>query len=199
MSQQLLTVRQEHLQNLAPFCRCLVDALQGTGLPPDEVLGALHDTVTAECVQCGIQVSGEELSALAQPPSPEHASAKIGRLRLGDCARKGCDSCYYRLSFQAHPKVDWPSLLSQIEVIPQNQVEQPSAASAWKLAGGLRVLRSVPRRAWIALAVVLVLLVVRQWYSGGRLPLIREPENFKIQPAPEAELPDGSEGAQPGD
>jgi hypothetical protein len=36
----------------------------------------------------GTRISGKELFALSQPPTAERATAKIGRLRLGDCARK---------------------------------------------------------------------------------------------------------------
>jgi hypothetical protein len=40
------------------------------------------------------------------------------------------------------------------------------------------------RRAGIALAALVVVLLVRQWHAGGRIPLIREPEHFRVATDP---------------
>src|SRR4051794_32043454 len=85
-------LHQEHLKNLAPFCQAFGQALAGAGLGPEESVAAIRNGVAAECIQCGIRLSGEELWALMQPPAEKDPNPKVERLRLGDCARKGCDS-----------------------------------------------------------------------------------------------------------
>jgi hypothetical protein len=184
MNETLPTIHQEHLLKLEPFCRGLAEALGRAGLAPDMIEGTMRASVSAECIQCGIRVSGEELYALSQPPSPELASAKIGRLRLGDCARQGCDSYYYKLAFQNHPGLDWPKLLAQIQS-PAAEEAKPNAPTLELKAATKLVASSIwARRLGIALAALVVLLLVRQWHSGGRIPLIREPEHFRIATDP---------------
>jgi hypothetical protein len=39
-------------------------------------------------------------------------------------------------------------------------------------------------RLFVALAVASLLLLIRQWYRGGTIPLIREPENFQVDHLP---------------
>ena len=29
-----------------------------------------------------------------------------------------------------------------------------------------------------------LLLIIRQWYLGGRIPILREPEKFRVTPSP---------------
>jgi hypothetical protein len=44
-------------------------------------------------------------------------------------------------------------------------------------------------RAWIVVCIVMVLLLLRQCYLGGRIPLLREPEHFRVDPDPREEFP----------
>ena len=180
MTSEHVLTRQEHLLKLNPFCRALDKALALTGLPQEKLPEAWRAAVAAQCVQCGIEVSGKELFALSKPPSAELASAKIGRLRLGDCARKGCSSYYYRLTFHPYLEINWPEILAQAETIQDEPADQPPG----KLAYGRRGLWHMPatRRLGGVFLLVLLLLIVRQWYIGGRIPLLREPEKFQADP-----------------
>lgn len=146
----------------------------------DRIQAAFETSLSAECVSCGIPVSGAELYALSQPPSAEHANAKIGRLRMGDCARLKCDSYYYRMTFQPFPGVDWESLVSKFEKgETQTKPGEEGGTDKNSLAKYLKTIR-VPAHIWITLAALLVVLAMRQWYVGGRIPLLREPEHFKV-------------------
>lgn len=188
MSQETAIVRQEELRKLQAFCRALAEALRRGGLGPENVVAAWRAGVAAECPRCGISVSGDELFALSQPPAAEHGSAKIGRLRLGDCARSGCDSYHYQFTFKVHGQLDWSALVLQAEAIQQEQDHPAGSDAPQRLVGSsLASLLWASRRArrlWVALAAVLLLLLIRQWYLGGRIPLIREPEHFRVDPAP---------------
>ena len=191
MNRDTSIFRQEDIRKLEPLCRALAEALERRGLGPEKVLAAWQADVAATCPRCGISVSGAELCALSQPPAAGTASPKIGRLRLGDCARSGCDSYHYQLAFRIHGEVDWTAILSQADGILQAR-EHPASSDAaerqvvsclkrvlWRSRGA--------RRLWLALAIVLFLMLAREWYLGGRIPLIREPEHFRVDPAPQEE------------
>jgi hypothetical protein len=98
---------------------------------------------------------------------------------MGDCAREKCDSYYYRMTFQSFPGVDWARLISRFE----KGGPKPDAQKSW-LVKYLRTMR-VPAHIWITVAALVLVLVMRQWYVGGRIPLLREPEHFKVDVAPE--------------
>jgi hypothetical protein len=194
MGEEPVIVREEHLLKLAPFCQALGEALGGSGLAPDQALGVWRAALTAQCARCGIPISGEELFALSQPPG-ENPSPKIRRLRLGDCARPGCDSYFYRLSFRAHPALDWPALLARTEAI-RAELERPVSGRSGAAPFAKAVLHAgLTRRAAIALAVLLLLLLARHWYGGGGIPLLREPEHFRVAPAPAESHPADGAGS----
>ncbi len=176
-------VREEHLQKLAPFCRALGEALKQAGLASDQAEAVWRTSVTGECVLCGIRVTGDELSALTRSPDKD-PSEKIERLRLGDCARRGCDSFYYRLTFQTHPPLDWTKVLAQVETINDVPAEEAPDEATDATVPERPARSGLVRRLCIAVAIVVVLLLARQWYLGGRIPLVREPEHFKVDPAP---------------
>lgn len=187
MAEDTALCRQEHLQNLERFCQRLGSSLAESGLTPEECEAAWRVGVSAECVQCGIRLYGEELYALSQPPSPAHASPKIGRLRLGDCAREGCNSYYYRLTFYPHAKVDWQKMFDDINAEENSGPEE--RPHPWKaLIRHAHVLGFSNRRLWLALGIIVLLLVARQFYRGGSIPLVREPENFRVGSDPQHEL-----------
>jgi hypothetical protein len=175
--------RQEHLQRLYPFCQALAKALARAGVVPKNSLEAWREAVAAQCVQCGIEVSGQELFALSQAPSPELDSAKIGRLRMGDCARKGCTSYYYRLVFRPYQELNWPEILAQVETItqePAQKTRSQSTSSHLELSSLWRL--PVTRRLGAVFVLIVVLLLVRQWSIGGRIPWLHEPEKFLAAP-----------------
>jgi hypothetical protein len=174
---QPVLVREEQLPQLEAFCRRLVEALGRAGLEPDKSFEALRGSLTGECVKCGFRVSGEECFALSQVADGEGLVGTLQRLHLGDCARPGCESYSYRLRFQRHPDTDWIAILSQVEHIKE---EQAGKSAAVRRAASLGVIR----RVGLALVIVALLLLFRQWYFGGRIPLIREPEKFRVDPAP---------------
>ena len=190
-SRDTAIIRQAEIRKLAPLCRALVETLKRRGLRPESALAAWRAEVAAICPRCGISVSGAELFALAHPPAAETSSAKIGRLRLGDCARSGCDSYHYQLTFTMYGDCDWMNILSQAESILHDQEHQAgsNATQPWVISYLVRLLWRLrpPRRSWIALAAVLLLMLARQWYLGGRIPLLREPEHFRVDPAPQEE------------
>ncbi len=184
MVREAVTVHEEHLCKLADFCRVLEESLRAVGLSAEQSLRAFQSAISAECVRCGISVNGDELYALSQPPAAERASMKTGRLRLGDCARQGCDAWHYRLAFQPHLQLDWPKLLAEVQLRRQHSPAPILHKARWLRWASLLRSRQV-LRVGFGIALVMVLLFIRHWYQGGQIPLLREAEHFRVDPAPE--------------
>jgi len=176
--------REEHVQNLSRFSQRLAGALGQSTPGPDQLRPALRAAVSGECVQCGIRITGEELIELSQPAETAESNPKIARLRQGYCARNHCDSYYYRLTFRTHPDLDWTSLLSRADSVDEAQPQPTPVEDATKKATPGTERRRIIGRVALALAVMALLLLVRQWYRGDRIPFIREPENFQVDHLP---------------
>ena len=177
-------IRQEHLQTLPAFSVALATALQQGGPVEDKWRPALNQALSAECVLCGITVTGTDLLAVGAPAAEsETDDPRIARLRQSYCARNGCHSYFYRLAFTPHPDIDWAKILPQTEIAKTGQPaevqeERVARDAAW------RALRwKLGRRVLAGLAVVAALWLLRQWYTGGTIPLVREPEHFTADPA----------------
>jgi len=184
MNQEDFTVREEPLQTLAQFAGTLAEVSRACERQQAGTAAAIRASLLAECTKCGIHVSGDELLAIAESPDTPAPSDKVKRMRLGYCARDGCESFTYRLSFRNHPGLDWRAVFAQMETVRQNRGELTAAeAAAGRVAARKRLWRSLKRVA-IALAIIGLLLGMRQWYVGGRIPLIREPEKFRVDPLP---------------
>ena len=175
--------RQVPLVRLETFCRSLQEA---TDLVYDSSESAdiwrLH--ISAECPACGIRTSGEELRALAFPPCAEFASAKIGRMRLGSCARHGCEAWDYSVHLWNQEGIDWPILLKAADKLGQAIDTSPKVSGHGSLAGFGQPAASYAVRVAGMLGIVFTLWLARELYLGGRIPLLREPEKFKIDTTP---------------
>ena len=124
------------------------------------------------------------------PAAPE-ISARVQRLRDGTCARPECNYRFYRLILKKHPDVDWTKLLAPMATEPESS--DPAQALCDATAARGRLHRASARRAVrvaLVCAAAVVVLLARQWYLGGRIPLIREPELFRVDVAAEELLLD---------
>ncbi|MFN7141983.1 MAG: hypothetical protein ACK4UN_21900 [Limisphaerales bacterium] len=178
-----LIVREQHLQSLTSFSVNLARVLPDD--PSSEQIKELETALQAECVQCGIQVGGGDLFQLAEAARSEDATSKCGRLRFGYCARKGCNSYFYRLKFYAHPLFDWPNLLAQAERVGLEQLPEEIAALALIYEQRKEQRKKMTMVSCSFAAAVIAGMMLFQWYNGGTIPLLREPERFKVDPRPE--------------
>lgn len=166
-------VCEQHLQQLQPFCEALVAALERHGVTPENVPGVLNATVSAECVSCGARATGESLHQLSK--TEVAGTDTVKRLRLGYCLHPGCQAYHYRLTFQELAGVDWPAIVSEA----QNSCQATPPAPRPKLLS----LGDVKRLA-IAAVVLVLLALAHQWYFGGRIPILRKPEKFRVDTSP---------------
>jgi len=188
MSPDPILVRQQPIQSLGRFSLALAEALNQSTSAPDKFRGAVLTAFSGECIQCGIRVSGEELLTLCEPAEADETNPRVARLKQGYCARNGCNSYYYRLIFTGHPDIDWTRVLSQTEPQEAEHVKQADAECAAVEAAKRAVRRRMAGRVLVGVAVVALLLLIRQWFVGGTIPLVREPENFQVDPVPPGKL-----------
>ncbi len=80
---------------------------------------------------------------------------------------------------------EWPRLIADAEALQARPTK--ARRSAREKLHALGWLAAKAPRVWIALALLLLLLVVRQVYVGGRIPLVREPERFRVDVDPAGE------------
>ena len=107
MPKSISVIRQEYLPQLAAFIRTVARTVPAHSNGSGAAGSKWREAIEGECVQCGIQVSGAELVAAAGADPGDPCPPKVKRLSQGYCARNGCDSRYYRLSFGEVSGLDW--------------------------------------------------------------------------------------------
>lgn len=172
--------RQIPLVRLERFCRLLQESLAVSYSEPN-VSRIWRLYISAECPECRIWISGDELHALALPPCAELASAKIGRMRLGDCARRGCNAWHYSVHFWNQEGIDWQRVLETAEGLASTRAPTPRSAAwfPWQ-----KLLKQYAPKVGASAGVVLLMLLAWQLYFGGRIPFLREPEKFRMDSVP---------------
>ncbi|MFO1501132.1 MAG: hypothetical protein U1G07_22540 [Verrucomicrobiota bacterium] len=183
---------RRHLSQLGPFIRAIRESVRSQATPSEKADAWLSE-VSAECVQCGIRMTGAELLSVADPASISESDQRLNRLRQGYCARQSCDSYYYRLQFGGMSGLDWPSILAAAE--GGHEDYEGSLPGSNPARPFLPLLLHSPWfvRAATTLAAIAALWVVRQWYVGGTIPLLRQPETFEVDHSGVDEAKSGSE------
>jgi hypothetical protein len=167
----------------------LVASLAAAGNPAAELDEVLARDVSATCVKCGMNVTGNELVTAALAASAESlAESKLARLRQGYCGRNGCDSNYYTVRLAANPKLDWDRvLLGPAEPVAE---PEPPAATEEELAAVAEA-GAARKRQWLRLGVgvtaLLVLLMVRHVMNGGRIPVLQPKPEYRTAPPVQVE------------
>src|ERR1041385_381254 len=172
MSENWTQVSQMTIKELADFSRRVAQTVSKQP-EPDRVRAALDQAWSAECVQCGIRLSGSELLKFQEEISDDQ---RVERLRIGYCARNGCESLFYRVTCAPHPNINWPGLLNpayELSVDEKDTAESAATKSKfvrWRNKAGVRVA--------LAVAVLLIVFLIRQIYLGGAIPFVRQAEDF---------------------
>ena len=147
--------------------------------------------ISAECVQCGILLTSEELNRIALAGATTTFSEnKLERVRRGYCGRRDCNSYFYRLNLSAVPGIDWESIKGKVRV----RLSGEKPAKAEKIEAPLP--KKAPTRlplGKIALAIGLVfaLLIFKWWWWDGSIPLLQKKTIYQVDP--KSTQSDGSE------
>ena len=181
-TQEIFLVREEPIERLERVVFALAEACREYGVAQEKTRAALSAALSAECVVCGLRVTGEELLTLAQLPSALETSGRIKWLRLGCCARNGCDSRAYALKFHNHPGIDWTEFFSKMQTARAEEATAPVTETVSE-SETLPVKERRGLQIALAIAIAVLLFMIHQKYRGGRIPFIREPEHFRVTPA----------------
>ncbi len=163
----------------------LATELGAMGLGGGDIAARIETCVAAECLVCGIEVSGVELMGAAlAPESGEGLSEKQRRLRLGYCARKTCQADFYTLHLRPAEGVDWNAVWDRTEAGLGERV----AARAPRVSLPVQFMRLAEpwvrelRRPvyWVVVGAVVLFLWMR---SGFRVPGISPPPRVFVVPA----------------
>ena len=184
---------QVRVADLRPLYEGLVTALRTAGLSGAAMNEVLARHLYVQCLQCGMQISGEDLRRLALGDVSVHDDPRLERLHQGYCARRDCGSAYYGVVVRDYPKLDWPLVLKQAidpASIPVAAKEPADSQAAVDPAPGpsqpldyTRLWRNPRFRllAWIALAVTL--LMAKLWISGTVPALLHRNPGFQVDPS----------------
>jgi hypothetical protein len=167
---------------LAAFYSALATALTENGLSGARLNELFAKSVAAECVQCGTALSGDEMGALAlADPNAELANPKLRRLKLGYCGSAGCNSYFYMVSLNPYPDVDWSQIVAKVESRTAPLEHEPVAVPEIALPASPR--RKLFLRVAVGVLIILVLLLIRHVWSGGRIPLLQSAPKYQVDPA----------------
>jgi hypothetical protein len=169
---------------LGRLATILAAQLGAEGMGGTVLTETMERCVNAECVVCGMQVSGADLmaSALATDRG-EGLTDKQRRLRQGYCARKTCQTDFYTARFLPVPGLDWNAVWdrTEAELSGNTAIRVNRTSLAIQVMQLVQpVVRQVCRPLPLAvLGAVAVLMWVR---SGGRIPGISPPARVFIVP-----------------
>lgn len=174
MSGNWTETSQKTIKELVEFGRSLAQTI-AKEKEADRLRAAADQALSAECVQCGIRLTGWEVLQFGEEVSTD---TRVERLRSGYCARNGCESLFYRVTCAPHPEINWPALLNPTHVLTEE--ERAAAEQSAKKTRHAKLRNKTLLRAGIAIAALLIVFVLRQIWVGGSIPFIREPENFRV-------------------
>jgi hypothetical protein len=178
-------IREEPISRLSKLVFAASEACRRGSSDPQRSRAALPRALGAQCTRCGFALSGVELLALAQISGANDKSTMLQRLRAGQCAREGCKASHYRLRFYDIQEINWSELLisyrprdnSQSEVEEARPVPMAKQAIQWRY--------TVLKLGQVCGVIGFCLLVWVMWRlrTGGSIPILRQPEHFRVAPA----------------
>ncbi len=150
----------------------------GTAVAPDATQG---ENIEFRCESCDIPVTCRELEKVAlAKDSLELPEPKLKRVKVGCCAREGCNASAYQLRLLSPSNFDWERIIAEAFKLTQQQ--KANAATQRQQQSNLQ-----RRRRFLsnlkALVILVVLLVGAFWWRFGRLPFAKKTPKYRVDPA----------------
>jgi hypothetical protein len=176
--------RSVHLSELGSLCRAVLQLRRADLGNRESCLAALRSALLVECVECGIRLSEPEMLDVAESGQTVRGNSRTRRLQKGYCARTGCHSYFYRVQILSEAGIAWNALDAVREAGPSPSAHELDRGEndSEPQETSRRPYFRVAARIALAVALLLVLFAVRQWYTGGTIPLLREPRTFEVVP-----------------
>jgi hypothetical protein len=168
-------------ESLARYYANLARALTETGISGSQLNEIFSTRLRARCVKCSIELTSAEIEQVSLVEDTTQLShPKLKRLRLGYCAREGCESDDYRIQLEAYPGVDWESIAAKANdlILAQNAAAQEEVQHQTKQKRNQRT-----KRAALGLLLIVFALLLLFVWRHGRLPFVKKPHKYEIDPA----------------
>jgi hypothetical protein len=176
--------RDLHLQELRSFHAAVVSALAEAGVGGARLGEVLGSAVRADCAQCGISVTGEEIAAaLAAESAHAAANPRHARLLQNYCARAGCPSYFYRFAFSPVPGIDWGQCLARADELARGRNQEAAESSRAEEQAQRRIQQRKVLRIFGVIAALVALWAARQWWTTGSLPGVKAAPKYMIDPS----------------
>lgn len=158
----------------------LIRALAERGIGSEELSQVFSTCLRLRCVRCGIQITGDEFNQMMLAETgAKLARTKLQRLKLGYCAREGCESLSYEMQLEGCDGTDGRQLLELVGrlAVAEKVAEQFAARER-------RALERQRRWMYTGMAMVIggllfVLIFVAQ---NRRLPFTQKKQKYQIAP-----------------
>jgi hypothetical protein len=166
---------------LALFYANLARALTDAGITGRRLNEILASHLRVSCARCDIHLTTEEIEQVSLVEETTQLShPKLKRLRLGYCARAGCESDNYQIQLEAYPGVDWETVVAKANDLVSAQKAAEKAA-VQRQARQKQTQRT--KRAMLALLAVAACFLLLFVWRHGRLPFVKKPHKYQIDPA----------------
>ena len=166
---------------MAPLYANLARALSETGVSGSQLNEIFSTSLRARCVKCDIQIASDEIEQVSLVEDTTQLShPKLKRLRLGYCAREGCESDDYLIHLDAYPGVDWEIITAKANDLMSAQ--RAAAKEAARRKARQKQIQRTKRAVLGLMAVAICLLLLFVW-RHGRLPFVKKPHKYQIDPA----------------
>jgi len=141
----------------------------------------IGESVRAECVSCGLGLSGADLIMAGLG---DEVPERLARLRLGYCARRDCRSRFYVVRFLPREGTEWRAIWGRSETCLRG-VGARGGAKSKGLLGWLRGVVSEEAVGWItrtrALGTLGAVVLVLVGFAGCRLhSVLNKPRTFIV-------------------
>ena len=169
------------MEKLIGYLTGLARVLAESGLSGSQLNEVFATNLRVHCTRCSIHVTGDELMSVAVADKETNLPhPKLERLRLGYCAREGCESDFYTIRFEGYAGVDWAVIsdktfewLATSDTAKQEEIRRTA----------LRRRNRAIVRVVLGVIVVCSLLLCRFALSHGRLPFVVKPSKYQVDPA----------------
>jgi hypothetical protein len=183
MDTALPVTREIHLQQLRPFHESLIAALGEAGVGGMELAEILRRQVTADCVQCGVRVTGEDIAAaLAAEDAKSAANPKQARLLQHYCVRKDCPSYFYRFTFEWQAGHEWEKLLARADQLRTGREETKRLELQLVDTRAREARRKRLLQMAAILGAVMMLWAAWRWWITGTPPGVKAKPRYQVNP-----------------
>lgn len=170
--------RQVRVDDISAYYGVLIDALKRHGVAEEQADELLVDHLFATCTQCDMPVSGLDISRAARSGNAVDPDfPKVQRLKQGYCARKSCESFFYKLHFRECPGVNWEEVWQMVE---QTELPRPEVEETGKASTLAKLIEQAGTRNLAVLGVALVILALVLYFQFRTPAYSTKPSGYKV-------------------